>query len=282
MFKKLFIAFQYLLPQRLLTRLAGWVGECRWLWLKNSLISHFIRRYQVDLSLAVYENRADYPTFNAFFTRALKPSARPIHPEKSVLINPVDGCISQIGRLKKNSLLQAKGCYYTLNALLGSPHPTTSSPFEDGYFATFYLAPKDYHRVHLPLSGHLIQTTYIPGTLFSVNLLAAEKIPQLFTRNERLVCIFETVAGPMAVVLIGAMLVGKIQTVWGLVERSKKIITRHYSDKEALYLAKGSEVGRFLMGSSVIVLFGKDKIQWLPGLQEQSVVQMGQALGSVL
>ncbi|HSW71014.1 MAG TPA: archaetidylserine decarboxylase, partial [Gammaproteobacteria bacterium] len=203
MSKKLFIIFQYLLPQFLLSRFAGWMAGCRKSWVKNQLISYFIRRYQVDLSLAASENLDDYPTFNAFFTRALKASARPIHAGKEVLINPVDGCISQIGKLEKNTLLQAKGHNYTLQSLLGLAN-SDFSPFQDGSFATFYLAPKDYHRVHLPFDGKLIQTTYLPGSLFSVNQLATEKIPQLFTRNERLVCIFETLVGPMAVILIGA------------------------------------------------------------------------------
>lgn len=279
--KKLFIAFQYLLPQFFLSQFAGWMATRPWLWLKNWLISDFIRRYNVDLSIAASENLNDYPTFNAFFTRALKPSARPINSEKDALVSPVDGCISQIGRLEKNTLLQAKGSYYTVDDLLGNTEKGQSS-FEDGHFATFYLSPKDYHRVHLPFDGKLIQTIYIPGKLFSVNPLAAEKIPQLFARNERLVCLFETTAGPMAVILIGAMLVGKIETVWGLIERSKTVSIRHYSEADSLYFSKGAELGRFLMGSSVIILFGKDKTQWLPGLQEQTPVQMGQSLGAVL
>jgi phosphatidylserine decarboxylase len=277
---QLFIALQYLLPQFLLTRFAGWMATRTTPALKNWLISDFIRRYQVDLSIAASDNLDDYPCFNAFFTRALKSTARPINSDPDVLVNPVDGCISQIGRLDKNTLLQAKGMNYTLEALLGRPAGTPTA-FENGFFATFYLSPKDYHRVHLPFEGKLVQTTYIPGKLFSVNKLASEKIPQLFARNERLVCLFETEAGPMAVIFIGAMLVGKIQTVWGLIERSKQITTRHYSDAENVHLPKGAEVGRFLMGSSVIVLFGKDKIQWLPGLQAQNEVKMGQALGAV-
>lgn len=276
-----FIALQYLLPQFLLTRFAGWMATRRWTWLKNWLISDFIRRYQVDLSIAASDNLDDYPCFNDFFIRALKSSARPINPDPDVLVSPVDGSLSQIGRLDKNTLLQAKGSYYTLETLLGQSAGVSQS-FENGFFATFYLAPKDYHRVHLPLEGKLVQTTYVPGKLFSVNPLAAEKIPQLFARNERLVCLFETAAGSMAVIFIGAMLVGKIQTVWGLIERSGQVLTRRYSDAENIHLPKGAEIGRFLMGSSVIVLFAKNRIQWLPGLQTQAEVKMGQALGALL
>src|SRR5579872_5500884 len=184
MSKKLFIIFQYLLPQFLLTRFAGWMADCSWPWLKNWLIRDFIQRYQVDLSSAVSDKLDDYRNFNAFFTRALKPSSRPIDPGKELLVNPVDGCISQIGQLEKNSLLQAKGSYYTLEALLGGEKLPQIS-FENGHYATFYLSPKDYHRVHLPLNGQLIQTIYVPGSLFSVNLLATQNIPQLFARNER-------------------------------------------------------------------------------------------------
>jgi phosphatidylserine decarboxylase len=277
---QLFLIMQYVLPQFLLTRFAGWMATRTSPWLKNWLIRDFIRRYQVDLSIAASDQLDDYSCFNAFFTRALKPSARPVNSEADVLVHPVDGCISQIGRLNKNTLLQAKNHDYSVEALLGQA-PNTPTPFEDGFFATFYLSPKDYHRVHLPFAGKLLQTTYIPGKLFSVNRLAAEKIPQLFARNERLVCLFETAAGPMAVILIGAMLVGKIETVWGQIERSSQVTTRQHL-AENIQLSKGAELGRFLMGSSVIVLFGKERIQWLPHLQAQTEVQMGQALGAVL
>lgn len=276
--KKLFILFQYVLPQLLLTRFAGWMADCPWVFLKNWLIKDFIRRYHVDLSSAVLEKVADYPTFNAFFTRALKKNARPISAEKNILVNPVDGYLSQIGNLDKNKLLQAKGSDYSLKTLLGIAEEEVS-PFEGGQFATFYLSPKDYHRVHLPYAATLVQSTYIPGKLFSVNFLAAEKIPSLFARNERLVCLFETELGPMAVIFIGAMIVGKIETAWGLIERSKSIVHRHYDQHEKLYFEKGAELGRFLLGSSVILLFGKNKIKWLPHLQEKMQITMGQPLG---
>lgn len=277
--KKLFIALQYLLPHFLLTRLAGWLASCPVVWWKNWLIRDFIRRYKIDLSIATTDNLNNYPTFNDFFTRALKPSARPINPEKNIIVSPIDGCISQIGKIEKSTLLQAKGSLFTVNELFGN-QTNNLRAFDDGHFATFYLSPKDYHRVHAPFDGKLIQTIYIPGKLFSVNPLATEKIPKLFARNERLVCIFDTAIGPMAVVLIGAMLVGKIQTSWGLTERANNIITRDYAMAENINLHKGAELGRFLMGSSVILLFGKGTIQWLPDLHAETCVRMGQALGT--
>lgn len=279
--KSFFILLQYVLPQMLLTRFAGWMAQRPWPWLKNYLITDFIRRYQVDLSIAVSDKLEDYPTFNAFFTRALKAKARPLNLEPDVLVSPIDGYVSQIGSLTQNKLLQAKGQYYTVQSLLAEKSDS-STPFDQGHFATFYLSPKDYHRVHMPFEGRLVKTTYIPGKLFSVNPLASEHIPQLFARNERLVCLFETKAGPMAVIFIGAMLVGQIQTVWGLIERERKIVTRFYSDQESILLPKGAELGRFLMGSSVIVLFGQDKIQWLPTLEAESPVQFGQAVATII
>lgn len=281
MSKSFFLTLQYVLPQFLLTKFAGWMASRRWPWLKNYLIKDFIRRYQVDLRSAVSDNLNDYPTFNAFFTRALKTGARPLNLEPRILISPVDGTVSQLGSLDNNTLLQAKGQYYTVEALLGLP-AGSSTPFDNGCFATFYLSPKDYHRVHIPYEGRLLQTTYIPGKLFSVNPLAAENIPQLFARNERLVCLFETSLGPMAVIFIGAMLVGKIQTIWGLVERERKVRTRTYTGRDSIHLPKGGELGRFLLGSSVILLFPKDRVQWLANIQPATTVQVGQALGTVI
>lgn len=281
MSKTFFLTLQYVLPQFLLSKFAGWMATRSWPWLKNWLISDFIRRYQVDLSIAASDNLDDYPSFNAFFTRALKTFARPLNLEPGVLVSPVDGRVSQIGSLDGKTLLQAKGQYYRVETLLGQP-AGSSTPFDKGSFAAFYLSPKDYHRVHIPFEGRLLQTTYIPGKLFSVNPLATENIPQLFARNERLVCLFETSLGPMAVILIGAMLVGKIQTVWGLIERGRQILTRTYTGSESIHLPKGGELGRFLMGSSVILLFAENKIQWLPNIQSETAVQVGQALAAAI
>ena len=247
---------------------------------KNWIIGRFVKRYGVDLSLALKEDLKDYLDFNHFFTRALKPSVRPIAPELDVIVSPVDGSLSKFGTIKGQDLLQAKGAYFTLNDLLGRQSNLPS--FEEGHYATFYLSPKDYHRVHLPFAGTLTQTIYIPGKLFSVNPVSAENIPQLFARNERLVCLFETELGPMAVILIGAMLVGKIETVWGLVERSRKVLRRHYEGQERRHFEKGAELGRFLMGSSVIVLFPKNTLAFLSAQKEQACVHMGAALAKRL
>lgn len=272
--KKLFIWLQYILPQHLLSRLMGYIAECRWKWVKNFIITHFIQHYQINLSICLSSDITDYPTFNAFFTRALKSTARPISPAASAVISPVDGCIAQIGTLENSRLLQAKGTYFTVDAFLGGSHHR----FYDGHFATFYLSPKDYHRVHMPLNGKLRKTIYVPGKLFSVNTLATENIPQLFSRNERLICHFDTAAGPMAVILIGAMMVGKIETIWGLKERSNHLVTRHYIDQENIFLTKGAELGRFNMGSSVIILFEKNHIKWQADLTSQSSIQMGETI----
>jgi phosphatidylserine decarboxylase len=279
--KKLFIFLQHVLPQHLISRFMGAAANCRWLWLKNYMISRFIRRYQVDLSLSLSERLETFPTFNSFFTRALKKEVRPIAVAPDIVVSPIDGGISQLGSLDASSLLQAKGSYFSVDTLLGK-QKSGAEAFYNGHYATFYLSPKDYHRVHMPLAGKLLQTIYIPGKLFSVNPIATEMIPQLFSRNERLVCLFDTVCGRMAVIFIGAMLVGKIETIWGLIERSSAIVCRHYSDQEALYLAKGAELGRFNMGSSVILLFEKDQLQWLAGLTEKSAVQMGQGIGRLV
>lgn len=278
MSKQIFMLCQYLLPQFLLTRFAGWMASRRSVFLKNWLINDFIQRYQVDLSIAAVPEIEKYACFNDFFTRALAPSTRPIHSGKDVLVSPVDGSISQIGRIEKDTLLQAKGAYFNLQTLLGGQQ-TDAARFENGHYATLYLSPKDYHRVHIPFAGKLIRSIYIPGKLFSVNPLAVENIPQLFARNERLVCLFETSKGPMAVILVGAMLVGKIQTVWGLIERGKQVVVRDYLETESLEFNKGDELGRFLMGSSVVLLFGEGMAQWLPGLEAQDTVRMGESIG---
>jgi phosphatidylserine decarboxylase len=268
---------QHLVPQHALSRLAGLLSECRWPWLKNKLIHYVIKRYHVNLTEALIEDPTAYPTFNAFFTRALKPELRPIASKTTDLACPVDGSISQIGRIFKDTLLQAKRFSFNLTTLLGG-EKNSALPFIDGYFATLYLAPKDYHRVHMPIDGTLLKTIYIPGRLFSVNQKTTSAIPQLFSRNERLVCLFETSLGRVAIILVGAMLVGSMSTVWEKDIRAKNIISRSFSDP--IHLKKGEELGYFKMGSTVIVLFEKDKMTWDPTLQEGSLVRMGQPFGS--
>lgn len=277
--KKLFLLLQYLIPHHLFSHLMGKLAECRWQWLKNSIIHYFINRYKIDLHTAQLEHIEEYPNFNSFFTRLLKPELRPIVQAAHQVACPVDGIVSQIGQIDENKIFQAKGFYYTLQALLGGSEQETQN-FYQGKFATFYLAPKNYHRVHIPFTGHLRTTIYIPGKLFSVNQYIAQTIPHLFTRNERLVCLFDTNAGPMAVILVGAMQVGKIETVWSTDVSAKTILTQQHSP--SLLLERGAELGHFKMGSTVIVLFAKGTIDWQEDLQENSVVQMGQGIGKII
>lgn len=278
--KQLEVLPQYLAPQRALTAIAGWFGECRWVWLKNYLIHYFITRYDIDVDAALSARIEDYPNFNSFFTRQLKPELRPITQEPHAIASPVDGCVSQIGSIEDHSLLQAKGVHFDLTTLLGG-FEQHAQPFRGGNFATLYLAPKDYHRVHMPLTGQLCETIYIPGSLFSVNQKTTLAVPHLFARNERLVCLFETTIGPMAIILVGAMLVGSINTVWGQTPPfARKIVTQSYKS-DGITLEHGAELGHFKMGSTVIILFPKNKITWRQDIFENSIVQYGQLLGNI-
>lgn len=272
------VAVQHWLPQHALSRLAGWIANCRWHWLKTKLIKDFIQRYQVDLGIAILENVEDYPNFNSFFTRKLKPHLRPI-AEENQLASPVDGYVSQAGKIQQNTLFQAKRHDYTLVELLGGA-TELAKHFVNGTFATLYLAPKDYHRVHMPLQGTLTETIYIPGKLFSVNPQTVESVPQLFSRNERLVCLFETPHGPMAVILVGAMLVSGIETVWPLALPTKTLSKKHY--EKNITLEKGAELGHFKMGSTVILLFPPNTVQWNSDFKADATVQMGASIGHLL
>lgn len=273
------IVLQYLAPQRGLSWLSKVLCECRWRWWKNWQIQFLINHYGADIQAAKLERLEDYPTFNSFFTRALKPELRPIVEGNNQLACPADGSISQLGKIEQETLLQAKGFYFTLSALLGG-NDAHANTFANGNFATLYLAPKDYHRVHMPLTGTLRETIYIPGKLFSVNQLTSENIPQLFSRNERLVCLFDTEIGAMAVILVGAMCVGNIQTVFSNeTPHAKKIKSTLYSP--GIKLEKGAELGHFKMGSTVIVLFEKNKMEWSEILKPAVAVKMGQLLGTL-
>jgi phosphatidylserine decarboxylase len=274
---KLHLLLQYLAPQHALSRFMGCLADCRIPWWKNWAIRRFIRKYGIDLTAVRSTNLDDYPNFNSFFTRFLKAEARPIVQAPNQIACPVDGSISQIGKIEQDSLLQAKGAYFKVDELLGG-HPDLAKLFHHGHFATFYLAPKDYHRVHMPLTGQLHTTIYIPGKLFSVNQETVRSVPHLFARNERLVCLFDTAMGPMAVILVGAMLVGHIQTVWCDHFSSKHIAVKSYPEK--MQLERGAELGHFRMGSTVIILFGKEMMTWLATLGENATVKMGELLGT--
>jgi phosphatidylserine decarboxylase len=268
--------FQYILPQHLLTKLAGKLADSRTPWLKNFLIKQFIKTYHVNLTEALIENPEAYDNFNQFFIRELKPGIRPIASAPNAIISPADGYIAQIGNIQKKQLLQAKNFYFDLGTLLGGDTQLADN-FHDGTFATIYLAPHNYHRVHMPLDGKLVKTIYVPGKLFSVNRMTSEIIPNLYSRNERLICVFDTTLGPMTIVLVGAMIVGSIQTVWMKNPiRANRIITETFSD--GIQLIKGAELGYFKLGSTVILLFGKDKILSQSTLTTTSTLQVGQQI----
>ena len=274
----------YLLPHHLLSRIVQWSTRCRRFPLRKSITRWFIQRYHVDMSEALEPDPDAYPDFNSFFTRALRPDIRPIVQETGEICCPADAAISQLGDILGTQIFQAKGHTYSLVELLGGSEER-ARPFVDGRFATMYLSPGDYHRVHMPLSGRLVETAYIPGRLFSVAPDYTESIPRLLARNERVVCIFQTEAGLMAVVLVGAIFVGSIETVWAgeiTPPRGKRIkVTSYTASDNVIQLDRGEEMGRFNMGgSTIIVLFGPGCVKWQAELASEMRVRFGQTLGS--
>jgi len=278
----LFVLSQYVLPHHMISRLTGYLAETRIGWLKNLLINAFIQRFQVDMRDAQIEQAEGYEHFNAFFTRALKEDARPLSGGQAEVLSPCDGCVSQVGRISQGRIIQAKGHSFSLIDLLGGDLQQ-AEPFMGGHFATLYLSPRDYHRVHMPVTGTLREMVYVPGRLFSVNQRTAEGVPGLFARNERVVCFFDTEYGPMAMILVGAMIVASIETVWaGLVTPPKRILRRFRYNESAptpIHLEKGAEMGRFKLGSTVILLFGADALTWSDTLKPQRPLRMGESLG---
>jgi len=276
---RLFILAQYLTPQQVLSRLVGLLAEARAPWLKNRLIGWFVHRYQVDMREAQMEDPLAFDNFNAFFTRALKADARPLDETPGAILCPADGAVSQIGDIGHGRVFQAKGHSFSTHALLGGDSER-AAPFLNGRFATIYLSPRDYHRVHMPISGTLREMIYVPGKLFSVNPLTASAVPDLFARNERVVCIFDTACGKMALVLVGAMIVASMETVWaGQVAPLARGVRRFRYDGP-IHLQAGTELGRFRLGSTVILLFGEQQMDWSGELGTGSSVRMGQRLGS--
>lgn len=270
-----FIQAQKRIPQHQLSRLVGKIAESEQPVLKNAVIYAFKHQYGIDLSVAEKQKVQQYPSFNAFFTRALKQGERPID-QGDVVVSPADGVISQIGQIKDGQIFQAKGHQYSVEQLIADEK--LAAPFKNGAFATVYLSPKDYHRVHMPFAGTLTETLYVPGELFSVNQTTASHIPALFARNERMVCLFDTELGRMAVVLVGAMIVAGIETVaTGKVVPSGHLELQHHQ----LALAKGDELGRFYLGSTAIVLFEQDQVQWHGDLTAESPVVMGKAMADL-
>jgi phosphatidylserine decarboxylase len=278
----LFIVMQYLIPQHWVSRLAGRLANSRHSLIRKTFIGWFAKRFNVNMAEAAEPDLATYDSFNSFFTRALKTGARPLMGKETDLACPADGVISQLGSINNDNLLQAKGKDYSLTALLGAD-PGLAASFAGGSFATVYLSPRDYHRVHMPTSGQLRKMIYVPGKLFSVNKLTSERVERLFARNERLVCIFDTDTGPMALVLVGAMIVAGIETVWcgHVCPNGDSLFEVDYTDhKTAIVLQRGAEMGRFKLGSTVVAVFGPGMLQLNPELAAGSAVNMGQVLGA--
>ena len=274
---------QHLAPQHALSRFAGWVANCQIAPIKNWIIDDFIRRYGVDMSCAVEPNPHHYLNFNQFFTRPMRSDARPIASATNAIVSPVDGTVSQAGIIKEGRIFQAKGYHFDLEELLGGSK-ARADLFQGGCFATFYLAPKDYHRVHMPMSGQLCEMVHVPGRLFSVNPHTTNTVSNLFARNERVVSIFKTEHGYMSVILVGAMLVASISITWaGEISppRTQDIREWQYKDEQR-FLARGDEVGYFKLGSTVLVLFSPDAAQWSDVLKENASVIMGQSIGTLL
>lgn len=278
------IALHYLLPQLPLTRLAGFFAEQKWGAVTHFVIKLFAKKYQINLAEAEKSNPNEYATFNEFFIRPLKADARPIDETPQALCLPADGKVSQFGRIEQDTLLQAKGHSFRLIDLLANDQALADA-FQDGEFITTYLSPSDYHRVHMPCDATLSQMIYVPGDLFSVNPFLAEHIPNLFARNERVICVFETEFGKMVQILVGATITASISTVWaGVINppRPNEVKVWHYltEGETAIHLKKGQEMGAFRLGSTVINLFQKDRIQFNANLAEGSTTKMGEQLAS--
>lgn len=276
-----FSLLQYILPHHALSRFVGACAALRWRPAKDLLIGSFMRGYRPDLSDAEQPDPFAYPSFNAFFTRALRADARPLAGGEETAVSPVDGRVNQAGPITADRLLQAKGHEYTLEALLAGAAPGWAGRFRDGLFATLYLAPTNYHRIHMPAAGTLREAWYVPGRLFNVGLAASRDIPGLFARNERVVLLFDGAAGPFALIFVGALNVGSMDTVWhgNVAPRRPRTVTRlPLPADRPLHLPRGAEAGRFNMGSTVIVLFGPGQAQLEPARATGDVIRMGDPL----
>ena len=271
------VYLQYLLPKQALTWYAGVIARSYGEGLTTRLIAWFVKRYRVNMAEAANPDIASYATFNDFFTRELKAGARPL--ANVALICPVDGAISQFGQIEGQQIFQAKGHHFSSTALVGGD-AALAAQFDNGVFATLYLSPRDYHRIHMPCDGRLTRMIYVPGDLFSVNPVTARGVPGLFARNERVVCVFEGSSGPFVMVLVGATIVGSMATVWhGAINnpRAGKVCDWRYEDKSIL-LKQGEEMGRFLLGSTVVMLVPKGPLQFNPAWAPGGAVQLGQVM----
>jgi phosphatidylserine decarboxylase len=279
--ERLGVQAQYILPKLLLTRAAGRVAGVQGGAITQTIIERFVARYGVNMSEAANPDIRSYQSFNEFFTRPLKAGARPLAAADYVC--PVDGAISQLGAIEQEQIFQAKGHSYSTTALVGGD-AALAQRFQNGSFATIYLSPKDYHRIHMPCAARLQRMIYVPGDLFSVNPATARNVPGLFARNERVVCVFETARGPFVQVLVGATIVGSMATVWhGVVNPPRSADVRQWRyDKEQIDLAQGAEMGRFLLGSTVVLLWPQNTIAFNPAWAAGGAVRMGQAMGQAV
>jgi phosphatidylserine decarboxylase len=276
---RMFAALQRVLPTRWLSSVVHRIAQIQQPAFKNTLIRLFMRGFKIDLSEAERSHVEDYVSFNDFFTRALKPDARPLAPEPDTFLSPVDGTISQFGRIRDGRLIQAKGHSYSLLDLLAGDTERAAA-FADGEFCTIYLAPYNYHRIHMPLDGRLQRWTYVPGRLFSVNAATARALPNLFARNERLNAIFDTATGPIGLVMVGALFVGSLETVWAGTVSPPHLRTEptEYEPMTPVQLLRGAEMGRFNMGSTVILLAPANTLRWDKTLHPGLPVRQGQSL----
>ncbi len=274
-----FVALQHILPQHALSRIAGSFASSRKPWLRDMLIHRFIKAFDVDMRDAA-RGEGDFANFNDFFTRELRPGARPLADAGEFILSPADGAISQLGDISSGRILQAKGRDYTVAEVLGDTGEDWRR-FDGGHFMTIYLSPRDYHRVHMPATGTLKSTTYVPGKLYSVNLATAAGVDRLFARNERLACLFEGEDGGFASVMVGAMIVAGIDTVWpnSFHTHIKQPVTEDFT-REGRLLKAGEEMGRFYLGSTVVLLFEPGRIAWLEGLKAGDTLRMGQAIAT--
>lgn len=277
------VAFQYIMPQLYLTQLAGWFAQQKWGAVTHFVIKAFAKKYNVDMSEAKKENFSDYESFNQFFIRGLKDDARKINENPTALCLPADGRVSQIGHIDDERLLQAKGHFFSLSDLLASDEELVNT-FKNGEFATIYLSPRDYHRVHMPCDATLRKMIYVPGDLFSVNPFLAEHVPNLFARNERVICVFDTAFGPMVQILVGATITASMSTVWaGVINppRTGEVKVWTYQGDSAIKLTKGQEMGAFQLGSTVINLFPANSVTLAEHLEVDVPVRMGEILATM-
>ncbi len=283
-FGKIFSLIQYLLPHHLLSRIMYMIARSEWRPLKDLIIRNIVDIYDVDLEQAADPELTNYRSFNDFFTRELKPDARPIAPGKDTLVSPVDGVVSQSGKIQQGRIFQAKGHDFSLHELLGGD-PKATEMFAEGSFMTIYLSPRDYHRIHMPITGILKKMTYVPGRLFSVSPSTTLNIPRLFSRNERIVNLFDTDAGPVALIMVGAIFVSSMDTVWAgtVTPKSRRATSWEYGRKTTatIKLQRGEEMGRFNMGSTVVLLFGKDAVELAAELGPETKLQMGRLIGTI-